>query len=312
MARRSVLSPLGYDLSPITEDQRERATRAMTPEQVRVTQNSGTEAPFCGGLLDQKRSGVYGCLVCGLPLFSDESKFDSGTGWPSFHSPCDPSHVKRISDGSHGMERVEIQCARCEAHLGHVFPDGPPPSGERHCLNSASLRFVPAGEDGLPSAAPTGFRRAFFAAGCFWGVEHRFQQIPGVLDAASGYQGGMVESPTYQQVGSGTTGHAESVEVIYDPARVTFRALLDHFFDNHDASERDRQGPDSGTQYRSAVFYMSQDERLGTLSKIAELEDLGALGGRPIVTQVVPAQSLWIAEEDHQNYHEKHGGTCGV
>ena len=312
MARQPVLSKLGYDLSPLSEDQWDRSIRALTPEQVRVTQNAGTEAPFCGGLLDQKRPGVYGCVVCGLPLFSDESKFDSGTGWPSFHSAVDPSHVARVTDDSHGMERVEIQCGRCSAHLGHVFPDGPPPSGERHCLNSASLRFVPADATGLPSAAPTGFRRAYFASGCFWGVEHRFQQLDGVLDVVSGYQGGMAESPTYDQVCSGTTGHAESVEVIYDPARITFSALLEHFFSTHDASQLDRQGSDIGTQYRSAVFYLSQDERLETLSKIAELEDLGSFGGRPIVTQVVPAQSFWVAEEEHQDYHEKHGGSCGI
>ena len=303
-------SSLGYDLTPIDPVQRERWVRALTPEQERITQRAGTEAPFCGGLLDQKRSGVYACIVCGLPLFSDETKFDSGTGWPSFFAPVDPSHVARHTDSSHGMERVEILCARCDAHLGHVFPDGPPPTNERHCLNSDSLRFVPAGSDGIPTAPPTGFRRAYFAGGCFWGVEDKFTALEGVIDVVSGYQGGFTDNPTYELVSRGDTGHAESVEVIYDPSKVEYIELLQHFFTIHDASQEGGQGPDIGSQYRSAVFYLSEEERLITHSKIAELEDLSSYEGRTIVTQVSPAQSFWVAEEKHQDYYAKNGGSC--
>ena len=300
MVPSPTLSPLGYDLAPLPEDQLERWTRALTPEQFEVTQRSGTEAPFCGGLLDQKNSGVYGCIVCGLPLFSDAGKFDSGTGWPSFHSAVDDAHVRRIRDASHGMERTEIRCARCDAHLGHVFPDGPPPTGERHCLNSASLRFVPSRGGSDPTATPTGFRRAYFAGGSFWSGEHSFTHAAGVLDVVHGYQGGMSEEPTHDAVCAGGTGHAEAMEVIYDPSRITFRALLEYFFEHHDASRKSGKGSDVGAQYRSAVFYLNEDERLESLSKIAELEDGGAYGGRAIVTQVQPAQSFWRAEDEFQ------------
>jgi methionine-R-sulfoxide reductase len=118
----------------------------LTPEQYQVARAHGTERPFCGTLLDNKRSGVYACVCCGLPLFASSAKFDSGTGWPSFFQPVADENVATISDRSYGMTRVEILCARCDCHLGHVFPDGPPPTGQRHCVNSESLRFVDEAE----------------------------------------------------------------------------------------------------------------------------------------------------------------------
>ena len=135
-----------FDLSPPTDTQRHALDAALSDEERHVLLAHGTEAPFCGVFLDNKRDGVYTCRFCGLPLFRSSAKFESGTGWPSFFQPYDATHVRTIRDSSHGMIRTEIVCARCGSHLGHVFPDGPPPTGERHCLNSVSLGFTPSGE----------------------------------------------------------------------------------------------------------------------------------------------------------------------
>jgi methionine-R-sulfoxide reductase len=148
------LSPSGYDITPLPRERVAELAGRLDAESYRVTQRAGTEPPFCGNLLDNKKDGTYVCIVCGLPLFSSGHKFESGTGWPSFYREFDPAHVSRKVDSSHGMTRTEINCARCDAHLGHVFPDGPRPTGERHCLNSASLRFHESGQPLPPESQP--------------------------------------------------------------------------------------------------------------------------------------------------------------
>ncbi len=309
---KTVLSKSGYVVSPLSREEVALLAKKLSPESYRVTQKAGTEPPFCGNLLDNHKEGIYVCVVCGLPLFSSEHKFNSGTGWPSFFREFDPAHVRREVDRSLGMERVEIECARCGAHLGHVFEDGPPPTGERHCLNSASLSFVEKGAPLPPESRPVKAETAYFAAGCFWGVQHWFSRGPGVLEATSGYMQGRTEKPTYEDVCSHTTGHAESVKVVYDANRISFRRLVEAFFAMHDPTQLNRQGPDVGDQYRSGIWTVNDEQRRVAEEVIRELTEEKAYGERKIVTVVEPAKTFWPAEEYHQEYLAKNGAFCHV
>ncbi len=305
-------SKSGYDVTPLPSEEVARLASKLSAEAYRVTQQADTEPAFCGSLLDNQQEGTYCCVVCGLPLFASQHKFKSGTGWPSFYREIDPDHLERRTDRSHGMVRTEIRCARCGAHLGHVFDDGPRPTGQRYCLNSAALKFY-SQDAALPAESrPVETEVAYFAGGCFWGVQHYFKQGPGVLDAVSGYMQGHVENPTYQQVRSGTTGHAETVKVIFDPRRLTYRRLLEAFFKMHDPTQLDRQGPDVGTQYRSGIWYTTQRQKQEAESFIRELTTSRRYGASPIVTRVEAAKTFWPAEEYHQDYIARTGQLCHV
>lgn len=272
----------------------------LTDFERRVIIGKETEAPFTGEYCDLKGSGVYLCKQCGVPLYSSVNKFSSGCGWPSFDDEIEGT-VRRSPDPD--GRRTEITCAKCGGHLGHVFEgEGFTPTNVRHCVNSVSLTFVPDDTDMAPKVHYDP-ETAYFAGGCFWGVEHLMKQQEGVLEVESGYMGGRVENPEYQQVKSGATGHAEVVRVLYDSTKVSYLTLAKLFFEIHDPTQRDGQGPDIGPQYCSEVFYttLPQKATAERLIKILRLE------GMDIVTNVTPAGVFWPAEEYHQNYYARKG-----
>lgn len=279
----------------------------LTPEQYKVTRLKGTEAPFGNtcAIPEHGKTGIYKCVGCGTDLFKYDSKFESGTGWPSFWQPLSDLNVRYESDDSHGMKRTEVLCARCGAHLGHVFTDGPPPTGKRFCINSVALNLVQPGE--------TKMEVATFAAGCFWGVEAAFRQLigKGVISTRVGYTGGHTKNPTYEDVCSHTTGHAESVEVTFDPTKIHYQDLLKVFWDIHDPTTPNRQGPDMGSNYRSAIFYHSPEQRKLAEESKAELEKSKRYKDK-IVTEITQASEFYPAEDYHQQYYEKSGRepTC--
>ncbi|MBK7404920.1 MAG: bifunctional methionine sulfoxide reductase B/A protein [Phycisphaerales bacterium] len=304
-------SKSGYDVTPLPRGQVEELASKLSPEAYKVTQKAGTEAPFCGNLLDNHKDGVYCCVVCGLPLFSSEAKFTSGTGWPSFFTTFDRDHVVGRPDTSLGMSRTEIECARCDAHLGHVFEDGPEPTGLRFCLNSASLVFYEQGQERPAASLPVPTETAYFAGGCFWGIEHYFDLGDGVIEAESGFMQGHVEKPSYEQVCDHNTGHAETVRVVFDPKVITYERLLQAFFDMHDPTQVNRQGPDVGDQYRSGIWYASDAQKSAAEAYIKKLTEQHKYT-RPIATAVEAAKTFYPAEDYHQDYIARTGRMCYV
>jgi peptide methionine sulfoxide reductase msrA/msrB len=268
----------------------------LTPDEERVLIHKGTEVPFSGEYYVHNEDGTYTCKRCDAPLYRSTDKFDAGCGWPSFDDEI-PGAIKRVPEAE--LPWSEIVCANCGGHLGHVFVgEGFTPRNTRHCVNSVSLNFVAAGE---PMEQEVKTEKAFFAGGCFWGVEYHLEKIDGVLAARSGYMGGQVEKPSYEEVCSGNTGHAEAVEVEFDPSKTDYETLARLFFEIHDPTQRDRQGPDHGSQYRSAVFYVDENQKAIAEKLIGILKDKGL----KVATELAPADTFWPAETYHQDYYDQ-------
>ena len=267
----------------------------LTQAEEHVIVGKGTEHPYSGAYVDHEEEGTYVCKRCDAPLYKSIDKFDASCGWPSFDDEIEGS-VKRVLDAD--GRRTEIICNNCEAHLGHVFlGEKFTDKNTRHCVNSISLKFIPKSDES--------FDKVYFASGCFWGTEYFFMQAPGVIETSVGYMGGDKKNPTYKEVSTGNTGHLEATEIVYDPSITTYGDLVRLFFETHDFTQINGQGPDIGSQYLSAIFYKDDEQKAIAQKYINLLNDKGYR----VATTLRPAPEFWKAENYHQEYYKNNGST---
>lgn len=291
MRLKNVLFIIGTLIPLLTMSQ---TYNKLSPEEQRVIIHKGTEAPFVGQYDKFYSEGTYLCKQCDAPLYKSTDKFNSGCGWPSFDDEI-PGAVKRHTDAD--GSRTEIVCNNCDAHLGHVFMgERFTDKNTRHCVNSISLKFI-------KNETVVKEEHAIFASGCFWGVEYQLKKVKGVINTTVGYTGGHVDDPSYKQICTGTTGHAEAVEVIFDPTITDFETICKIYFETHDPEQANGQGPDIGNQYRSEVFVFNEKQKAITEKLISILTEKGL----HIVTKISPAVKFWPAEGYHQDYYQKTG-----
>ena len=268
----------------------------LSDDEKYVLVNKGTEHPFTGKYTNEKSNGVYACKLCDAELYKSSDKFDSHCGWPSFDDAI-PGAVKRVPDAD--GRRVEIVCANCGGHLGHVFEgEGYTAKNTRHCVNSISLNLKPE-----KTAKDVNLSYAYFAGGCFWGVEYYLEKLDGVKAVYSGFMGGHVKNPGYYEVVSGKTGHLEAVEVVYDSSKISYKKIAKTFFEIHDPTQTNGQGPDIGSQYLSAVF-TSDPKEISTIKELIEELDEN---GFDVATKILSEAEFYKADEGHQNYYNKKG-----
>ena len=270
----------------------QNSKKELTPNEKRIIIDKGTEAPFSGKYYEFSEKGTYVCKQCGNPLYKSSNKFSSNCGWPSFDDEIEGA-VKRIPDAD-GL-RTEIVCAKCNGHLGHVFlNEGYTEKNTRHCVNSISLEFIPVEEN---------VEVAIFAGGCFWGVEYFMEKEKGVISVESGYIGGTVKNPTYEIVCSETSNYAEAVKIVFDLSLTNFEVLAKLFFEIHDPTQLNRQGPDIGDQYRSEIFYTNPQQKIIANKLIKILQEKGY----NVTTKLTPATEFYKAEDYHQDFYKRKG-----